>query len=336
MTDSQNGALGQRKLGSAGLTVSEIGFGCMSIGSSYGPADESESIATVHRAIELGVTLFDTAEIYGPFLNEELLGRAVKGKRDKVVLATKFGWRYEDGKAVALDSSPARIRAAVEGSLKRLGTDCIDLIQQHRVDRNVPIEDVAGTVADLAKEGKVKYFGLSEAGPTTVRKANAVFPVSTVQSEYSIWERGLEDKVIPTLNELGIGLIAFSPLGRGFLTGTAPRPDERGSNDSRNIDPRSSAENYDANMRLTQVIRDVAEQRGSTPGQVALAWILAKSERIVPIPGTRRAAHLEQNVAAAAKPLTAAEVETLEAAIPAGSTVGPRYVPGMMAAVERD
>lgn len=336
MTESQQATLGQRKLGSAGFTVSEIGFGCMSIGSSYGPADEDESIATVHRAIELGVTLFDTAEIYGPFRNEELLGRAVKGRRDKVMLATKFGWRFEDGKAVGLDSSPARIRAAVEGSLKRLGTDCIDLIQQHRVDRTVPIEDVAGTVADLAKEGKVRFFGLSEAGPTTIRKANAVFPVSTVQSEYSIWERGLEEKVIPTLKELGIGLIAFSPLGRGFLTGTAPRPDERSATDARNNDPRSSVENYDANIRLTQVIRDVAEARGSTPGQVALAWILAKSDSIVPIPGTRRAAHLEQNVASAGQPLTAAEVERLEAAIPAGSTAGPRYVPAMMAAVDKD
>lgn len=336
MTNVQNGPLHRRRLGSAGLMSSEIGFGCMSIGSSYGAADEKESVTTVHRAIELGVTLFDTAEIYGPYLNEELLGRAVKGRRDKALLATKFGWRIEDGKAVGLDSSPARIRAAVEGSLQRLGTDCIDLVQQHRVDRKVPIEEVAATVADLAREGKVRYFGLSEAGPTTIRKAHAVFPVSTVQSEYSIWERGLEDKVIPTLRELDIGLIAFSPLGRGFLTGTAPRPDERSANDARNVDPRSSAENYDANIRLTRVIRDVAEQRGCTAGQVALAWILAKGVDIVPIPGTRRVAHLEQNLAAAAMPLAEEELAALERAIPPGSTAGPRYQPAMMAAVDMD
>jgi aryl-alcohol dehydrogenase-like predicted oxidoreductase len=327
--------LGQRRLGSAGLRVSEIGFGCMSIGSAYGPADDAESIATVHRAIELGVTLFDTAEVYGPHRNEELLGRAIKGHRSKLVVATKFGWRIEDGKALGLDSSPARIRAAVEGSLKRLGIDCIDLIQQHRVDPNVPIEDVAGTVAELAKEGKVRFFGLSEAGPTTIRRAHAVFPVSTVQSEYSLWERTLEARVIPVLNELDIGLIAFSPLGRGFLTGTAPRPEERTAGDSRSHDPRSSTENYDANMRLTQVIRDVAQERGSSASQVALAWILAKSPHIVPIPGTRRATHLEQNLAAAAQPLTAAELERLEVALPPGSATGPRYLAPLMAMVDQ-
>jgi len=336
VTDLKNVMTAERRLGGAGLAVSEIGFGCMSIGSAYGVADEEESISTVRRAIDLGVTLFDTAEVYGPFRNEELLGRAVKGRRDKVILATKFGWRIEDGKVVGLDSSPARIRAAVEGSLKRLGTDCIDLIQQHRVDRNVPIEDVAGTVADLAQEGKVRYFGLSEAGAKTIRKAHAEFPVSCVQSEYSIWERGLEAAIIPALRELDIGLIAFSPLGRGFLTGTAPRPSERDANDGRNIDPRASAENFDANLLLTRSIRELAAQRGSTPAQVALAWILAKGPDIVPIPGTRHSAHLEQNLAAASMPLTAGELTALEAAIPPGSTAGHRYSAALLDAIDRD
>lgn len=325
-----------RHLGGAGLAVSAIGFGCMSIGSAYGPASEEESISTVRRAIDLGVTLFDTAEVYGPYRNEELLGRAIAGHRDKVALATKFGWRIEDGKVVGLDSSPARIRAAVEGSLKRLGTDYIDLIQQHRVDRNVPIEEVAGTVADLAREGKVRYFGLSEAGAATIRKAHAEFPLSCVQSEYSVWERGIETKIISTLRELNIGLIAFSPLGRGFLTGTAPRPSERDQNDGRNIDPRASAEHYDANLLLTRAIRELAAQRGSSPGQVALAWILAKGTDIVPIPGTRRIAHLQQNLAAAAMPLTIDELTALEDAIPPGSTAGDRYNAAQLNAIDTD
>ena len=324
----------RRRLGRAGLEVSAIGFGCMSLSSAYGSADEVESIATVHRAIDLGVTFFDTAEIYGPYHNEDLLGRATQGRRTEVVLATKFGWRLENGKNVGLDSSPARIRDAVEGSLKRLRTDYIDLIQQHRVDPKVPIEEVAGVVADLAREGKVRFFGLSEASPETIKRADSAFPVSTLQSEYSLWERGLETRILPAIRELGVGLIAFSPLGRGFLTGQAPRPDQREAGDVRAVDPRVTPENYDANMRLTEVIRSIAAERGDTASQVALAWVLAKGTDVVPIPGTRRATHLEENVDTLVRPLTAAEIQRLETNMPPGSAAGPRYTPAHSANVE--
>ncbi|MGW8185735.1 MAG: aldo/keto reductase [Desulfobacterales bacterium] len=327
--------LNERKLGRQGLTVSALGLGCMGMSQSYGAADESESMATIHRAIDLGVTFFDTAEAYGPYSNEELLGRGLKGRRDKVIIATKFGFRFEKGKIVGLDSRPEHIREVVEASLQRLDTDVIDLFYQHRVDPAVPIEDVVGTLADLVNEGKVRFIGLSEAGEDTIRRAHAVHPISALQSEYSLWERNLEPRLIPLLRELGIGLVPFSPLGRGFLTGTVKRAEEYPEDDFRREDPRWQGAHFDANMRATAVVREMAEQKGATPGQVALAWLLHKGENIVPIPGTKRRRYLEENVAAAALALDAGEIERLDAALPPGATAGPRYNERMMAFVDR-
>jgi aryl-alcohol dehydrogenase-like predicted oxidoreductase len=328
-------SLNTRKLGSQGLEVSAVGLGCMGMSQSYGPADEVESIATLHRAIELGCTFLDTAEVYGPFTNEELLGRALAGKRDQVVLATKFGFRIDDGKMAGTNSRPEHIREAVEGSLKRLRTDHIDLLYQHRVDRDVPIEEVAGAVGDLVQQGKVRFFGLSEAGVGTIRRAHAVYPVSAVQSEYSLWERNLEQDVIPTLHELDIGLVPFSPLGRGFLTGSVKRAEEYPETDFRHNDPRYRGENYDINMQAAQTVREVAESLGAKPGQVALAWLLHKGGNIVPIPGTKRRRYLEENVAAAAIALDAAQMHTLDQALAPEKISGPRYPERMMAMVDR-
>jgi aryl-alcohol dehydrogenase-like predicted oxidoreductase len=307
----------------------------MGMSQSYGAADEYESMATIHRAIDLGVTFFDTAEAYGPYSNEELLGRGLKGRRGKVIIATKFGFRFEKGKIVGLDSRPEHIREAAEASLHRLDTDYIDLFYQHRVDPAVPIEDVIGTLADLVNEGKVRYIGLSEAGENTIRRAHAVHPISVLQSEYSLWERNLEPRIIPLLRELGIGLVPFSPLGRGFLTGTVKRAEEYPEDDFRRGDPRWQGAHFDANVRATAVVREMAEQKGAAPGQVALAWLLHKGDDIVPIPGTKRRRFLEENVAAAALVLSADEIERLDAALPPGSTAGPRYNERMMAYVDR-
>jgi aryl-alcohol dehydrogenase-like predicted oxidoreductase len=324
-----------RKLGSQGLEVSAIGLGCMGMSQSYGPADEAESIATLHRAIDLGCTFLDTAEVYGPFTNEALLGRALGPKRSQVTLATKFGFRIEDGKITGTDSHPAHIREAVHGSLERLRTDHIDLLYQHRVDRDVPMEDVAGTVAELVREGKVRYFGLSEAGVGKIRAAHAVHPVSAVQSEYSLWERNLEKDVIPLLTELGIGLVPFSPLGRGFLTGAVKRAEEYPEDDFRRGDPRYQGANFDANVAAAQAVRDVAAARQAKPGQIALAWLLHKGPSIVPIPGTKRRTYLEENVAAAAISLNGAEMAALDQALSAHKIAGPRYGAAMMAMVDR-
>ncbi|MBB3387629.1 aryl-alcohol dehydrogenase-like predicted oxidoreductase [Rhizobium sp. BK275] len=327
----------KRKLGSQGLEVSAIGLGCMGMSQSYGPADETESIATLHRAIELGCTFLDTAEVYGPYKNEELLGQALKGRRDEVTLATKFGFRLKDGKQVGTerDSRRETIRSAIEGSLKRLATDHIDLIYQHRVDPAVPMEDVAGTVAELVKEGKVRYFGLSEAGVANIRRAHAVFPVSAVQSEYSLWERNLEADVIPALKELGIGLVPFSPLGRGFLTGEVKRAEDYPEGDFRRGDPRYQGENYDANVRAADAVRSLASSLGVKPGQIALAWILHKGSDFVPIPGTKRRTYLEDNIAATAIALNAEQMKALDEALAPGKVSGKRYNDTIMSTIDR-
>jgi aryl-alcohol dehydrogenase-like predicted oxidoreductase len=327
--------LSTRKLGAQGLEVSAIGLGCMGMSQSYGPADEAESIATLHRAIELGCTFLDTAEVYGPYKNEDLLGRALQGKRHQVTLATKFGFRIEDGKMTGTNSQPDNIRRAVDDSLKRLRTDHIDLLYQHRVDKSVPIEDVAGTVGALIKAGKVRYFGLSEAGAANIRRAHAVQPVSALQSEYSLWERNLEAEIIPTLRELGIGLVPFSPLGRGFLTGEVKRAEEYPEDDFRRNDPRYQGENFDANVKAANIVREIAASKSAKPGQIALAWLLAKGDDVVPIPGTKRRQYLEENIAAASISLAQAEIALLDAALAPENIAGPRYGARMMATIDR-
>ena len=329
----------KRKLGTSSLEVSAIGLGCMGMSQSYGTTeerDERESIATVHRAIELGVTFFDTAEAYGPYTNEELLARALKGRRDRVIIATKFGFEFDaNGAITGMDSRPEHIREAVEGSLRRLQTDHIDLLYQHRVDPAVPVEDVVGTMADLVREGKVRFLGLSEAGEQTIRRAHAVHPISALQSEYSLWERNLEPRVIPLLRELGIGLVPFAPLGRGFLTGAVKRAEEYPEGDYRRNDPRYHGENFDANMRAASSVRELAGRKGVTPAQIALAWLLHKGPDIVPIPGTKRRRYLEENVGAADVSLNAEEMAELDTALSPEKVAGPRYGPQQMAQVDR-
>jgi aryl-alcohol dehydrogenase-like predicted oxidoreductase len=327
--------LQQRKLGHQGLEVSALGLGCMGMSQSYGVPDDPESLATIQRAIVLGVTFFDTAEAYGPFTNEELLGRGIKGRRNQVIIATKFGFRFEGGELVGLNSRPKHIKAVAEASLRRLGTDHIDLLYQHRVDPEVPIEDVVGAMADLVREGKVRFLGLSEAGVHTIRRAHAVHPITALQSEYSLWERNLEQDIIPLLRDLGIGLVPFSPLGRGFLTGTAKRAEEYPEGDYRRGDPRFQGENFDANMRAAGVVRERAKKLGATPAQVALAWLLHKGDDIVPIPGTKRRRYLEENVAAADLALSGAEIAELDAALPPEAVAGPRYNDRMMSFIDR-
>ncbi len=327
-----------RTLGTQGLIVSSLGLGCMGMSQSYGAPeerDERESIATVHRAIELGVTFFDTAEVYGPYSNEELLARALQGRREHVVIATKFGFRIENGASTGLNSRPQHIREAVEGSLRRLATDHIDLLYQHRVDPAVPIEEVVGAMADLVRAGKVRFLGLSEAGEQTIRRAHAVHPITALQSEYSLWERNLEPRILPLLRELGIGLVPFSPLGRGFLTGTARRAEDYPEGDFRRQDPRYQSAHFDANMRAAAAVHQLAARLDATSGQVALAWLLHKGADIAPIPGTKRRRYLEENLGAAAISLDAGAMAALDAALPPEKVAGPRYSEKQMAMVDR-
>jgi len=316
----------KRRLGNSNLEVSAVGLGCMGMSTAYGPAaDKQEMIALIGKAVERGVTFFDTAELYGPFTNEELLGEALAPFRGQVAIATKFGIKIDPGGQQVQDSRPERIKQSVEGSLKRLKVDTIDLYYQHRVDPNVPIEDVAGTVKDLIRGGKVKHFGLSEAGVQTIRRAHAVQPVTAVQSEYSLWWRRPEEELLPTLEELGIGLVPFSPLGKGFLTGKIDENTTFDSSDFRNIVPRFTPEARKANLALVDLLRKIAERKKATPAQIALAWLLTQKPWIVPIPGTRKLERLDENVGAAAVELTSADLREIDGAASKITIQGARY-----------
>lgn len=317
------------------LEVSRLGLGTMSMSGFYdiGKGSDEESIRTIHRALELGITHIDTAEIYGPYINEELVGKAIKGRRDQVVLATKFGFISHAGGGVGIiDSSPANIRTAVEGSLKRLGTDYIDLYYQHRVDPNTPIEDTVGTLSELVKEGKIKYIGLSEAGVDTIRRAHAVHPITALQTEYSLWTRDPETELLPLLRELGIGFVPYSPLGHGFLTGKITSPDQLADNDWRKNNPRFMGENFQRNLRIVTEVKAIADEQGVTNAQIALAWLLAQGNDIAPIPGTRRVERVEENTAADGIELSASQLERLNNLTPAS---GERHNEASMAAIDR-
>jgi aryl-alcohol dehydrogenase-like predicted oxidoreductase len=319
-----------------GLEVSALGLGCMPMAGvtagMYGASDDQEAIATLHRAIELGVTFFDTAEVYGPRTNEALLAKGIKGKRDGLVIATKFGFKYDaEGKMImgAVDSTPANIARAVEGSLKRLGIETIDLLYQHRVDPGTPIEETVGAMARLIDEGKVRHLGLSEAGAETIRKAHATHPITALQSEYSLWERDVEDEILPLVQELGIGFVPYSPLGRGFLTGQITKREDLKEGDYRLNDPRYAEGNFEKNLAMVDVVKRVAERHGRSPAQVALAWLLAQGDSIVPIPGSKRRATLEDSMAANDLDLSAEDLRELDAASK-GQTSGQRYGEAMM------
>src|SRR4051794_32796438 len=325
----------QRNL--ADLRVPAIGLGCMGMSAFYGTTDEDEAIATVHRSLELGSNFFDTAEMYGPFKNEELLGKALKGRRDEAIVATKFGIRFaptdDNPTNRVLDGSRENVRRSIEGSLQRLGTDHVDLYYQHRIDPNVPVEESVGAMAELVADGKVRHIGLSEAAPDTLRRAAAVHPIAALQTEYSLWTRDPETEVLPTCRELGIGFVAYSPLGRGFLSGRFNHPDELDADDFRRHGPRWHADNLDANQALAEKVREIAADKGCAPGQLALAWVLAQGDDVAPIPGTKRRTYLEENLGALDVELTPEDLARIDAELP--SAAGDRYDPTGMATVNR-
>jgi aryl-alcohol dehydrogenase-like predicted oxidoreductase len=318
--------MNQRRLGQQGLEVPAEGLGCMGMSEFYGDADEGESIATIQRALDLGVTFLDTADMYGPFENERLVGRAIAGRRDEVVLATKFGnQRGEDGSFLGINGSPEYVRSACDASLERLGVDTIDLYYQHRVDKSVAIEETVGAMKELVDAGKVRYLGLSEASPQTIRRAHEVHPISALQTEYSLWTRDPEDQILPTLRELGIGFVAYSPLGRGFLSGRFQKPEDLPEDDFRRRNPRFQGENFEKNLELVDRVREIADEKDCTPGQLALAWVMSQGEDIVPIPGTKRREYLEENAAAVEVELSDDDLRRIDEAAPAGAAAGDRY-----------
>jgi aryl-alcohol dehydrogenase-like predicted oxidoreductase len=325
-----------RKLGNQGLEVSELGLGCMGMSEFYGKSNDDDAIATIHHALDLGVNFLDTADMYGPFTNEKLVGRAIKDRRDRVILATKFGnVRSADGGWLGISGKPEYVQQACDASLQRLGVDVIDLYYQHRVDLTVPIEETVGAMAELVKQGKVRYLGLSEAAPATIRRAHAIHPIAALQTEYSLWSRDPEDEILPTLQELGIGFVPYSPLGRGFLTGAITTPDDFAADDFRRQSPRFQGENFAKNLQVVEQVKAIAAEKGVTTGQLALAWLLAQGDYIVPIPGTKRRSYLEENVGATAVTLTAEDLSRINAVAPQGIAAGDRYPAQSMSALNR-